>query len=520
MQAYSYRRFSSKKQSKGTSLTRQTKASQEFAKRHGWTLSDTTFNDLGVSAFNGNNVERGQLSDFLQAVQSGAIATPCVLIVESLDRVSRDKLSQALSTFQLLLTNNVTIATVSDNQVYPPSAKDDLGSSMVAMVNLHRAHEESKIKSDRAKAYWEAAREGRLVKRGGRVPWWLERDNKGIYTVIEDRAKLVKELFELYIGGVCGRELIEHMNSHIANDKTWTATAIRSLLTSYAVIGLWIPRSGETKEQTGEPIKVYPPVITEKLFYVAQEFRNRRNGERALRGKSVNTENVFKGIIRCSGCSGSVKYSKSRKLYKGKAYEYRYLSCNTYRDNIECASRGMFDYSKALDALKYLLSCTDTRPPAQQTSEQYSIISELEGEVSKHKKAVENYEEAIGNADGSIPSLVAKLQESIDASRSAQDKLQDYKAKLSGQLDIDERIKAYAEVMLDIDSSYNDSSVTNKVNARLRQLGITLVLNSKEDKVTLLEQSEEVASVDLRQLEVIKAIESGVRRTSGLKIRA
>lgn len=519
MQAYSYRRFSSKKQSKGNSLERQTKASQEFANRNGWTLSDTTFNDLGVSAFNGNNVERGQLSDFLQAVQSGAIATPCVLIVESLDRVSRDKLSQALSTFQLLLMNNVTVATVSDNQIYTPEARDDLGSLMVAMVNLHRAHEESKVKSDRSIAAWDKARSGTTNRRGGRAPWWLDKTSSGEYVVNEERANKVRKLFNMYLEGATRKEMVDFMvEEGGVGNKKWTASRIHGFLTAMPTIGLWVPRDSKTKEPIGEPVRMYPPIITEAVFYGVQEMRKRRYGEAISRGKAAYSDNVLKGITKCGYCGNSAQYLKLNP--KGTSKQYRYIGCASGNLGYECEGSKKFLYNDVLAAIKYLLSQIDTRPPAQQTSEQYNIISELEGEVSQHKKAVENYEEAIGNANGSIPSLVVKLQESIDALRSAQDKLQDYKAKLSGQLDIDEKTKAYAEVMLDIDSSYNDSSVTNKVNARLRQLGITLELHRKEDKVTLLEQSREVASVDLRQLEVIKAIESGVRRKSGLKISA
>lgn len=54
MKAYSYIRFSSAQQSKGTSLERQSQQAFEYAQAHGWDLdTQATFQDLGVSAFRG-----------------------------------------------------------------------------------------------------------------------------------------------------------------------------------------------------------------------------------------------------------------------------------------------------------------------------------------------------------------------------------------------------------------------------------------------------------------------------------
>lgn len=92
MKAYSYVRFSSSQQAKGTSLERQTNAATEYAKRRDWELdTQTTFHDLGVSAFRGSH-EGGAFGQFLSAVEQGLITTTCALLVESLDRLGRDEL--------------------------------------------------------------------------------------------------------------------------------------------------------------------------------------------------------------------------------------------------------------------------------------------------------------------------------------------------------------------------------------------------------------------------------------------
>src|SRR5919202_870899 len=95
--AFSYLRFSTPEQMKGDSFRRQAVLAQEYASRHGLDLdTDLTFRDLGVSAFRGKNAETGRLGDFLQAVADGLVPPGSFLLVESLDRISRQAARKAL----------------------------------------------------------------------------------------------------------------------------------------------------------------------------------------------------------------------------------------------------------------------------------------------------------------------------------------------------------------------------------------------------------------------------------------
>jgi len=89
MLAYSYVRWSSSKQTKGDSLFRQTKAVTDYAKEHGLTLDSSTYQDHGVSAYRGDNVVSGKLGTFLKAIDDEKIGTPCYLLVDTLDRITR-----------------------------------------------------------------------------------------------------------------------------------------------------------------------------------------------------------------------------------------------------------------------------------------------------------------------------------------------------------------------------------------------------------------------------------------------
>ena len=102
--AYSYMRFSTPDQMQGDSFRRQTEAAREYAEHHDLDLDvELTFRDIGVSAFHGANVVEGALGQFIEAVDIGRVQSGSYLLVENLDRLSRDKIMPALNRFSSLL---------------------------------------------------------------------------------------------------------------------------------------------------------------------------------------------------------------------------------------------------------------------------------------------------------------------------------------------------------------------------------------------------------------------------------
>src|SRR5262245_43206733 len=93
---YSYIRLSSKKQAKGDGVRRQTEDTISGESPESWcgrngVVFDTalTFRDLGVSAYKGKNVAQGELRAFLDAIRSGRVRPGDFLLVEKVDRITR-----------------------------------------------------------------------------------------------------------------------------------------------------------------------------------------------------------------------------------------------------------------------------------------------------------------------------------------------------------------------------------------------------------------------------------------------
>src|SRR3954451_1430087 len=89
--AYSYKRFSTPAQAEGDSLRRQTAMAQAWADRVGVPLdTELKLTDEGLSAYTGANQDVGALGAFLDAVREGSVPQGSWLLVENLDRLSRE----------------------------------------------------------------------------------------------------------------------------------------------------------------------------------------------------------------------------------------------------------------------------------------------------------------------------------------------------------------------------------------------------------------------------------------------
>jgi DNA invertase Pin-like site-specific DNA recombinase len=109
--ASSYVRFSTPEQARGDSFRRQTEKAEAWAHENGYQIVDTLA-DLGKSAFRGRNLKEDPLAEFLNGMRGGRVPKDIVLIIESLDRFSRDEAIDVLPIFIDILKAGLNVATV------------------------------------------------------------------------------------------------------------------------------------------------------------------------------------------------------------------------------------------------------------------------------------------------------------------------------------------------------------------------------------------------------------------------
>jgi DNA invertase Pin-like site-specific DNA recombinase len=321
--AYSYIRFSSPEQARGDSLRRQTELAAAYCKKRGWKLDDTlSLRDLGVPAFRGQNALVGNLRTFLNAIDRGTVQAGSALIVESIDRISRQGIDEGYDLCKKILKAGVLLVTLSPEREFGVEAVKSLSKGALEIqLILERAAEESERKSQRLQEAWVGKRR---EARGGRVmthclPAWVEERN-GKLELIPAKAATVKHIFDLAIAGygVAGvvKKLTQAGVPPFAKVRHWARSYVAKILKDRRAVGEYQPKT-RLDEPDGEPVPgYYPTVVTEDEFTLARAASLRRWRKPGRIGRYVN---VFAGLLyNARGNDGY--YADTRKQDDGRNY--------------------------------------------------------------------------------------------------------------------------------------------------------------------------------------------------------
>lgn len=299
---YSYVRFSSMKQKNGSSLQRQEKSIEAYAKEKGLPIDDTlNMKDLGVSGYRGDNSKTGALGEFLRLCEKGKIAKGSILVIEQLDRLSRLPWQEATKIAQTIMKAGVTIKELFDDQEY--SDPDDFDSAMQLMSSLHQANKFSSKLGKRRKDANEIKRKENKPFTSTCPQWMQMKKDKSGFELIKEKANIVKKIVKYALEGYGDKRLCERLNKEkvptISGFKNWQVSYIQKILTHPALIGEYHAKEiidGKSKLRKDYIFKeYYPPVITQKEFLMIKANRKRRTHQRGPIGKNVS--NLFTGIL-------------------------------------------------------------------------------------------------------------------------------------------------------------------------------------------------------------------------------
>jgi DNA invertase Pin-like site-specific DNA recombinase len=338
--AYSYIRFSTPEQERGDSLRRQTEAAREYAARCRLDLDEElTFRDLGVSAFRGRNVADGALGVFLRAVREGRVAQGSFLLVEALDRVSRQAPWDAAETMRDIVHAGVNVVDLADSdRVYNvENLRADHTAFIMMVLRFMRAHEESATKSRRLIAVNESKRararkDGAAGKPFTRMlpAWILWSEERSEHEVIPERAQLIQDIFAKADAG-WGQHRIAHSPNEQGVEpwgagkrraSHWHRSYVRKILTNSAVVGTFTPHRA-LKDDTGkrvrrpqEPIENYWPAVVDRELF--ERVSARVGTTTAPRGRNAGRApvSIFAGVLKCVHCDGAVvRITKGNTAY-------------------------------------------------------------------------------------------------------------------------------------------------------------------------------------------------------------
>lgn len=446
--AYSYIRFSTPEQAKGDSYRRQMEEAQRYAAANGLELDTSlTFEDVGVSAYRAFNSEAGRLAAFVEAIDAGEVPKGSVLLVESLDRISRAAARRAVHVLDDIVDRDVEVVTLTDGRVYNKRNMDrDPLTLMVAVLTFIRANEESETKSRRVRAAREAgrlaAREGKRKVLTAKCPAWLvAKPDRSGFEVLPERAAVVRRIYELASNGVGQHSIAQTLNSEKVpafggpRSTRWHVSYIVKLLETDAVVGTFVPHTVEYLEgkkirKPSEPIDGYFPAVVDPALNA--RVKALRSSANPLRGRHAGGEikNILAGLGRCPVCDGTMtrvaKGSRSRPV----------LVCEAAKSKAACTYRSVPLEKVENGVLRALEGEMEVPAPGTKGADLDAKIHDLDNRIMGLEAAQDHLLDALrsGRQSVSLSEELRRVEDESEIIRSQRRELIAKKAVMVGGL--------------------------------------------------------------------------------------
>ncbi|HFD4038265.1 TPA: recombinase family protein [Vibrio parahaemolyticus] len=395
---YSYRRVSTLGQSEGVSLEVQSDENKlrELSEAYSLPISERIYSDVGKSAYKGEQLEN-ELGYFLESVHSGEIKAGSILVVYSLDRISRQNIGFAKQIYLDLTNNGVSIYSILDSHLYRAhNAADEI----LATIIFERANNESKTKGQRnnstALKVIEGHLQGKRTNDGyaylvsfGNSPWWIAHREDG--AVIEHPVywDVAKQVYQKIVSGEGNLKILSWLNDNFDAPKTrtnvkapqrmseWKFSTIANFHKQQALYGLKNVTINKNKPEQREFAldRYYPQLITESDWLALQAIKKKRRTADSTRKRYSLITGM--GIAKCYNCGAVVAASmdKTKDVISTRYY------CAGKR-NLQNGCEGFSFKAKWVE--KAILSCAIGHAFNTQEKDNTQLLA-LEGERDQAK---------------------------------------------------------------------------------------------------------------------------------------
>ncbi len=421
---YSYRRFSSGRQAHGHSLERQTASARAWCVEHGYELDEEfEISDIATSAYTGKNATDGALAAFLLAAKDGKVPKGSILLVESLDRLSRNHLTDAIALLTSIVRAGVRVVSLLDGKEWNQDNINDTMNFMMSVLLFARAHEESATKAKRVRAAFAKKRDARLpvVSHGHGPGWAYPREDREGWELDDKKAESVRLVFERVAGGLGGIAIARLANAEgwalpwrdRANTNTrWEHTQISRLVRDRRVLGEWQPKQmiDGALVPLGSPVSDYfPRVITDELWGKVHVALDGRSGIPRIRGVKAD---VLAGLFYCR-CGEKMQ----RKAPWKRGYA-RYYCLGQIAGKSDCRSiseAAIIDHGFSWLATLEFGQFQDTEALRLARA----AIDEATAKLSELDERAKRYVDAIEQSDGQGSRLITQRLREIEGEQDA-----------------------------------------------------------------------------------------------------
>ncbi|WP_419149160.1 recombinase family protein [Pseudoalteromonas 'SMAR'] len=432
---YSYIRFSTSEQAKGHSLKRQMKYAKEVAERKGLEIdSSLTLQDLGVSSFRGQNATKGVFGGFLRKINEGEVPDGSILIIESLDRLSRATMTECNSIITQIINAGITVITAMDNKEYNKELIDGNPFELLGMLLIFmRANEESQTKSKRARSTIIKECESWLEgKRGfkiscGKPPKWLKWDDEAKVFKFKSREKaiMLKKL-ELYKAGYGALKIAELVNEEFGEDTMhYSGANIYKEIKRRNLIG----ELSVSSDDYHYTLESYYPSLMSLAEFEQLQIDSKGRGGLKHKAKFIG---ILSGVevFKCGTCGYAVNSHvnwRGRELEDVPSSHKRYGCAEAKRSDL-CGMNKTVPLEHAENAIvRFCQDNVNLRSILQQDDVSASIAkqeSTLLQRLKESESEISNLVQFIAQGNSAPKSILAKLNSLEKEQESINDQLQ------------------------------------------------------------------------------------------------
>lgn len=579
--AYIYARFSSLEQGKGTSLRRQFDNAREFIKRNDFEYPRDEHGDLvptperdladeGRSAYSGaNRAPGGALFEFERQALAGHFRNGAYLVVEHLDRLSRQGYEEVLQILKNLSSNGVTVVTIDGPTYWNAYERADMGKVMMAIVKAEAAHDHSHEKSKKLKKAWnlriEAIQAGEKRAFTPLLPAWMEVDPESKAPVLNrHRSAVLREIYEWYDAGYGLPAMVRMLNGRKEpswgygarmSKAGWNTAYLHKLLTNRAVLGEYRPGSRGHSEigKRDKGILIhdyYPQAIPADLFNRVQ---SRRASRRNMGGKAEKTmSNLFSGMMFCRECGAAMYFQSQqragrltnhksridgRKLTYTAKIDRSYMMCNNNRRLHVCTNNARFRYEfleeSILDAVLNVAMDNKSFEVADRAATVRTSIAETERLLEGKRYQLENLGEALKDRfSKTVNNQIADLEEEIERDEAELKTMRADLLKEEGDATPDEHLARVAQVRDSLHSEDTEERYGARVRVRAALARVLTIQCDQQGIATVIlanglmawrfdKQGKPRGSVDMRdKLDTHKGLTRGELASNASNVEA
>lgn len=385
-----YLRVSSQRQvDEGFSMEAQHDILMSVIERKGLQLYKV-YSDPAVS---GKTFKRPGVQMMLQDMKDGKFDT---VIIHKLDRLSRNQ-GDLYGFINLInkLDVRLIIAAQGSEEI---DTRSPMGKAFLMFSGIWAEIYLDNLREETLKGLTKKAQNG--GRHMSRPPLGYMFDNDLNLIVVEQEAKLVREVFRLYLSGL-GRNKIAHMmneHSRMKEGGKWGAKEIKNLVTNptYAGFNHFKPSHWEDSKRIltqGD----HEAIVTVEEYEKVQKMVNRRKA-----GEMSNNSYAYaySGIMKCGKCGANFNGNSTKKrlangtykVYKGYRCHnnYLYKTCDTPTISEEALNQLVFE--------RVMVSGNTVQERKKKRKEQFDLQKEVE--VSNRRR--KNWMIALG--DGNLSS--------------------------------------------------------------------------------------------------------------------